>query len=419
MNLIKRTRFLILTLLLVATFFLSNSFAQKYVHYATLTGHTDRIFSITFSPDGKTLASAGADTTIRLWDVFIGEHKRTLSEHTDWVRRVSFSPDGRTLISGGSDTIHLWDIATQKWIFIGNTQLRRKFAFSPDGKMIACSNPDNTIRLYDATTLTYKKTLIGHTRETFSLSFSPDGKTLASSSWNEQIRLWDVGTGKHKNTIDGAMEFVFSPDGKTLVGKGGTSKHKQNMIRLWDVATGKKKKTLTENVQGLAIFAFSPDRKTLASGCHDICLWDVGTGKHKTLTGHTNGAINSLVFTPDGSTLVSGGSDETVRLWDVATGKHKKTLKVPGMQTVDHISLSPDGKTLACSSVKTIYLWRATNTNTDTIDLSEYLNLSKSPKPTADQTYEKAIRAVMWIVNPGIGEGSGVLIDKKIQTRHH
>ncbi len=194
----KHINFLISTLFLVTVLFLANGFAQDYVHYATLTGHTDHIFSIAFSPDGQTLASGGADTTIRLWDVSIGKHKKTLTEHTNWIRSVSFSPDGRTLISGGSDTIRLWDIATQKWIFIGNTLLRRKFTFSPDGKMIACSNPDNTIRLYDATTLIYKKTLIGHTRDIFSLSFSSDGKMIASSCWNEQIRLWDVATGKHK-----------------------------------------------------------------------------------------------------------------------------------------------------------------------------------------------------------------------------
>lgn len=412
----KRTRFLISVILFVIIFLSSNSFSQNYVHYATLTGHTDRIFSIAFSPDGQTLVSGGADTTIRLWDVFIGKHKKTLTEHTDWVRSISFSPDGRTLISGGSDTIRLWDIAAQKWISLGNTLLRREFTFSPDGKVIACSNPDNTIRLYDATTLIYKKTLIGHTRNIFSLSFSPDGKTLASSSWNEQIRLWDIGTGKHKKTIDGAMEFAFSPDGQTLVGKGGTSKHRRAMIRLWNVNTGKHKKTLTEHVGDITTFAFSPDGKTLAStGLHTtdkgykIRLWDVDTGKHeKTLTGHTR-FIASILFTSDGLTLVSGSWDKTIRLWDVATGRHKKTLE-PEI-SVDFVSMSPDGKTLACSSVKTIHLWRATDT--DTIDLSKYLNLRKPPKPTANQIYTNAIRAVMWIVNPGIGEGSGVLIDKK------
>ncbi len=414
----RQTCILISVILLVVTFLPPNSFSQNFVHYATLIGHTKGIKSIVFSPDDKTLASGGPDTSIRLWDVALGKHKQTLIGHTDWVRQLSFSPDGLTLISGGSDTIHLWDLVTHKWILIGNTLLSRDFTFSPDGKMIACSNPDNTIRLYDATTLIYKRTLMGHSRETFSLSFSSDGKTLASSSWNEQIRLWDVVTGKHKKTIDGVREFAFSPDGQTLVGKGGTGKGDQgNRICLWDAGTGEHIKTLTENAQDITEFAFSPDGTTLASTGlygndkgYKIRLWDVPTGKHnKTLSGHT-GFIVSILFTPDGLTLVSGSFDNTIRLWDVATGKHKKTLKGPG-NSVDLVNLSHDGKALACISDKTIHLWQATDT--DTIDLSKYLDSSKPHPKNANQVYNNAIRSVMWIVNPGIGEGSGVLLDKK------
>ncbi len=178
---------------------------------------------------------------------------------------------------------------------------------------------------------------------------------------------------KTQKTIDGVREFAFSPDGQTLVGKGGTG----------------------EGGHG-----------------NKICLWDAGTGKHKkTLTGHTS-YITSILFIPEGSTVVSGGGyDNTIRLWDVATGRRKKTLNVPG--GVDHLSLSPDGKTLACSSIKTIHLWKATDTDTDTIDLAKLLDSSVRPKLTANQIYNNAIRSVMWIVNPGTGEGSGVLLDKK------
>ena len=109
----KHTLFLIIStlLFLVTIFCSSNGFTQNYLHYATLTGHN--VKSISFSPDGQTLASGGSDGTIRLWNASTGTHKRTLIGHLIWVSSVSFSPDGQTLASGSWDyTIRLWDAVT-------------------------------------------------------------------------------------------------------------------------------------------------------------------------------------------------------------------------------------------------------------------------------------------------------------------
>ena len=369
MNTVKRLHFLISTLFLVTTLFLSNGFAQDYVHYKTLIGHTAAVVSIAFSPDGKTIASGSWDSTIRLWDVATSRHLHTLIGHTSDIQSVSFSHDGQTLASGSSDkTIRLWDVATSRHLhtLIGHTSDIQSVSFSPDGQTIASGGGWDTIRLWDAKTGAHKRTHTGHTSWVNSVSFSPDGLMLASGSWDTTIRLWDSKTGTHirtltGHTVGGVWCVVFSPDGQTIAsGEAGT-------IRLWDAKTGAPKRTLAGHTHMVNSVSFNSDGQTLASGSADstIRLWDVRTGAHKrTLTGHRLGVI-SVSFNPDGRTLASGSGDKTVRLWKLTSPRPAK----------------PDSPT--------------------------------PPKLTANQVYNNAVRAVMWIVDPGISEGSSVLFDKQ------
>jgi len=326
-----------------------------------LSGHTDYVWSVCFSPDGKTLASGSWDKTIRLWDVETGKEKSLLSGHTNTVNSVCFSPDGKTLASGSREkTIRLWDVETgkEKSLLSGHTDYVWSVCFSPDGKTLASGSGDNTIRLWDVETGKEKSQLSGHTDAVMSVSFSPDGKTLASGSDDRTIRLWDVETGKEKSLLSGHTDYVwsvcFSPDGKTLA-----SGSRDKTIRLWDVETGKEKSLLSGHTDRVWSVSFSPDGKTLASGYwnNPIRLWDVETGKEKfQLSGHTN-TVNSVSFSPDGKTLASGSGDKTIRLWNVKTGKEKFQLS-GHTNTVDSVSFSPDGKTLASGSGdNTICLW--------------------------------------------------------------
>ena len=158
---------------------------------APLTGHTDDVDSVAFSPDGKTLASGSDDGAVRLWDV--ASHRQIgapLTGHTDAVSSVAFSPDGKTLASGsGDDSVRLWDVASHRQIgspLTGHTDAVDSVAFSPDGKTLASGSDDDSVRLWDvASHRQIGSPLTGHTDAVDSVAFSPDGKTLASGSGDD------------------------------------------------------------------------------------------------------------------------------------------------------------------------------------------------------------------------------------------
>ncbi|MGW0435094.1 Hsp70 family protein [Micromonospora sp. NPDC003197] len=287
---------------------------------ATPTDHTDTVQDVAFSPDGKTLATASNDNTVRLRDAGTGATKVVITGHTDSVFDVAFSPDGRTLASAsGDDTVRLWDVRTGGFAgILTHTGFVSTVAFSPDGKTLASAGSDRTIQLWDVTTGKSTATLTGHDGVVDGVAFSPDGKTLASASWDYTVRLWEVSSGNPIATFTGHTYMVesvaFSPDGKTLASASG-----DDTVRLWDVA-GRRAAATLRGPDGFGDVAFSPDGRTLATAGRDgvVRLWNVATRKTTTTFTHA-GYVTSVAFSPDGRTLASGSTDETVRRWKLGT----------------------------------------------------------------------------------------------------
>ena len=196
----------------------TNPFLHRY-----LAAHQDEVFSVAFSPDGKTLASGGRDKTIILWDVKSYQPKgQPFTGHSASVTSVVFSPDGSVLASGSTDkTVILWDIESHQPIgqLDGHKEAVKSVAFSPDGKLLASSSEDKTIFLWDVESRQQiGLPLTGHEGIVYSVAFSPDGKLLASGSEDKTIILWDVEShqpiGQFTGHEGSITSIAFSPDGK-------------------------------------------------------------------------------------------------------------------------------------------------------------------------------------------------------------
>ncbi|MEH2435296.1 MAG: hypothetical protein V7K25_13755 [Nostoc sp.] len=330
--------------------------------YNRLEGHISGVNSVTFSLDRTLIASASADTTIKLWHPD-GSLVKTLSGHEDVVNSVSFSPDSQIVASASQDkTVKLWSRDGQLLAtLLGHQGVVNSASFSPDGQIIASASSDKTVKLWsrDGKLL---KTLQGHNGAVLSVAWSPDGQTIASGSADKTVKLWSR-DGKLLKTFQGhddaVLSVAWSPDGKTIA-----SASLDQTIKLWNLE-GKLLRTLSGHTAGVTSVSFSRDGKAMptagyayasASTDETIKLWSSEGMLLGTLKGHNNW-VNSVSFSPDGRTLASASRDKTIKLWHLDDVLLRKP-KADNNDWVTSISFSPDDRTLAAASRdKTIKLF--------------------------------------------------------------
>ena len=335
----------------------------------TLTGHGEKVYSVRFSPDGDQLASSSLDKTIRLWrlehsagvsnglEVF---HDATLTGHTSQVFGLSFSPDGKTLASTGFDqTTKLWRLENPlRRTLVGHRESVRGVNFWPNGHILATAGWDATIKFWrlDGVLL---KTLTGNLGQVYDVKISPDGDRIAAVSKNKLGWIWDSSgllLATLRDHSDSLLSAAWSPDGQTLATTSA-----DHTIKLW-TRDGRLMKTITGHINEVWGVDWSPDGALLATASADqtIKLWTPNGVLRQTLVGH-QATVSDVSFSPDGQILASSGWDQTINLWN-RSGELLRTL-TGHRDRVWSVSFSPDGQQLAsASSDQTIKLWRRDGT---------------------------------------------------------
>lgn len=272
------------------------------------------------SPDGRLVAMASADKTVRIWDVESNREKRRCIGHTASLWCVAFSPDGALLLSGGKDgTLRLWQVETGREL--------RKFEGHDD--LAAC------------------------------LTFAPDGKRALSGGFDGKICLWDIEKGEsvadfHFNAeVEYVHHLAFAPDGKRALVCA------DRRIYLLDAASGKVLRTLEGHSRAVVTADFSPDGRHVLSGSDDgtLRLWDAASGKQvRSFQGHERG-VKSVAFRADGFLALSGGSDATVRVWEIASGKQIAVFRQHAQPIVAAAFLDGGRQTISVGQNAVVQLW--------------------------------------------------------------
>ncbi|MDQ7909439.1 NB-ARC domain-containing protein [Phytohabitans sp. ZYX-F-186] len=325
-----------------------------------LRGHTAVIHCCSFSADGTMLASSSGDGTVRIWDPLTQAPLRTIRGHDGRVQAVRFTLDGAMLVTaGGEGALRLsrTDDGTLVRELAGHTARVHNCAVSPDGRTVASVDAAGAVRAWDAATGAALFANDGHRGRVWGCAFSPDGRLLATSGDDSEIKLWRVSDGAQVGALAGhqgkVYDLAFSADGQWLASAGA-----DRTVRLWDAASGAHLRTLDGHGWEVWACAFGPDGRLFsADGEADLRAWDPRTGGQVfEMTGHSD-AIWDCAFAPDGELLATGG-DVDARLWRPSTGELERVLEHPDW--VCGVRFSPDGKLIAVAGGSgSVALWDA------------------------------------------------------------
>ena len=327
-----------------------------------LMGHRNWISDLAFAPDGKTLASASGDQTVRLWDINRMGELRQYQGHRHEVWAVGFTPEGKDLVSGGRDgSVRYWNPVEKPQepppIVLPVPIWSGGFAFAPDGRrFIALDNRDGSASLWETATSRPLKPLSFLGTNNTAIKWSPDGRILAVADRIGNLRIWDytnrlvITNFALEGTPFAALRFCGRGHslwyGTTSRTPGG-----DRMVKAWNVADWRELPLPADALQDVQWMTISPDNRIFASltGDGTVGWYDLASGERlRQFKHHFASAGGTVVFSPDGRTLVGSASDGLTTLWDVATAHVLATVR-GNVGSVNGIAYSPDGRRLLTS----------------------------------------------------------------------
>jgi serine/threonine protein kinase len=276
---------------------------------------------------------------------------------------VSWSPDGTKIASAGNgEVIEVWDPVKGNSLFnlVSGSSTVYGVAWSPDGTKIASGQKDGTVKIWDATNGNFISNLTGHSGRVNSVAWSSDSSYLVSGSGDKTARVWDVASGSNITTYSGHSRYINGvawSHNSSLIASGSGDKTAQ----VWNAFSGSQVLTYSRHTNEVLALAWSPDNSRIASASDDdtVQIWDATNGNlYVRYTGHS-GFVVAMRWSPNGQYIASGGVDTTVQVWDATNGT--LIYKYTGHSAeVESVSWSPDSKRVASASDdKTVQVWQA------------------------------------------------------------
>jgi len=336
----------------------------EIIHRKIMTqfkGHTDAITSLAFSPDRDSsyVVSGSSDRTVRVWHVDQQQMIRQIEAGCS-VAAVAFVDDTTVASAGDDNHIRLWQALEGKplHLFKGHGGAVIGLQATRDGKKLISSAADATVRLWDVAGRKEIQSIPRHAEDGEALAISKDGQTLAFAGGNHTVRVFDLKMGAERIAGPGLQaavaQLALAPDGKSAATAAGTG-----TITIWDRQTSKLVNSWQSKHQGDVLLAFTPDGMLVSGSRNDpVIFWQPGAGKEAfQFPGKPGNVILSLAVAPRGSLIAAGYRSGDVDVWDFQQKKvvHQAKLAAPG--GVHALAFSTDGVILGMGGVGKIALW--------------------------------------------------------------
>jgi WD40 repeat protein len=375
--------------------------SEKAAERRVLKGHGSWVYGVTFNSTGHTVASAGADYAVRLWDSATGQERGVLDGHIGPVIALAYSPESKWLATGSTDgTVRIWELGgkpKQRFEVRGHLSMPYGIAFAPDGTALASGSGDRTTRVWGlaatGTELTQRSLFKGDDVAIYTVAYAPHGKTLATAGGGAVVRLYDPTLNRDRGSIKGLPHgqighLEFGPAGRLLLVAGGKE------VVLWDFERGRELRRFEGQMSPVTTAAFAPGGRYVLTGGGEYeykdgrpvvkdgkyvyidCmtrLWDAEQATPLSEWKVHETPVNAVAFSADGRQALACAAETSVRRWTVSPPSDAAAAPAWAGGAVRRLLPSPDGRLLATFGPdRTLVVWElATGKRLHQWDLAE------------------------------------------------